>query len=83
MKNGIELVGGNGYRRRCCPVLACFIMDYKEQFLLQVSKQAFNTWFAMFYQKNGVGNLVVRVADLLVNLKSAWLTMQQPGNSVE
>ena len=33
-KNGIKLVYANGYKRRCYPILADFIVDYKEQVLI-------------------------------------------------
>ena len=34
LKNGIELVYIDGYKRRCYPVLASFIVDYEEQVLI-------------------------------------------------
>ncbi len=33
-KDGIELVCADGYKRRCYPVLAGLMVDYKEQVLI-------------------------------------------------
>ena len=68
-KDGIELVYVDGYKRRCYPVLAGLMMDYKEQVLITGIKT--NMQYSICYIPPKERELVTRFWELRTH-QSTW-----------
>lgn len=78
MKNGIKLVYADSYKKRCYPVLAGLIIDYKEQILILDIKV--NIQYSIYYVPLKERELVTRLWESRIH-QSTWDQLEQQRNN--